>query len=291
MSGQNDWWLHPIPKASDITTPLTAETAKVLALLGEKDSKALLATVIGRLEGLYQHVHNRAKVAPSMAAGVTITADAAAWTFGAKSGAIIEDKVAISILTITNECTTDGDVTITIDGVDYAVTLATTDDTAAKVATEIETELNKVTAITEEWTLSRSDAVITFTADNEGEKVDIKYAVGDTGATGEVIQKEQGIGGYPFDIHWINFEALSENTVYELVLYADDVEVGRARAVRTDNQDRSETKFIETPIIPAGSTITGRLASAASSADTATISLGYHVYNFAGAEFEVSVGD
>ena len=81
----------------------------------------------------------------------------------------------------------------------------------------------------------------------------------------------------PFDIHYINIEALSVAEVYEIVLYAVSTEIGRIRVAKDAIQAGLNSKPITTPIIPANTQIRAKSASE-SGADTATISLSYHTY-------------
>jgi len=84
-----------------------------------------------------------------------------------------------------------------------------------------------------------------------------------------------------FDIHYINIEAVSASDVYEIVLYVgelgSEVEISRARAVRTSTPSGVSSVPIQGPIHPTGSRISGKLASA-SGADNMTLSLSYHTY-------------
>ena len=286
MAKQTDWWLLPAIPVIQVTQPILAELEKVCSILGEDDATALGTSIMGRLENVYQASYNRAKVAPSMAAGITLTSSAASWVLGPKSAPLLEDETAIMELTITNECTTDGDVIITVDNVDYEVALTTALNTAALVAEAVVAELNQKTAITEEYTLSRTDAVITFTADSVGERQDVLYDSADTGATGETVVIKHGIGSYPFHLYWITVEAVSDVDTYEIVLEADDQELGRVRVAATAAQDRGEPVSFGSPILPAGTTVRARVASGLSKVTTITISLRYHVFDFIGIEPE-----
>lgn len=79
--GQNDWWLHPIPKLSDL-------------LAGNQE----------QLDAAFNNAfYGKVKCSPSMAAGVTVTADAAAWTLGIPSNPILESAAPITITGISFE--------------------------------------------------------------------------------------------------------------------------------------------------------------------------------------------
>ncbi|GAH78237.1 unnamed protein product, partial [marine sediment metagenome] len=81
-----------------------------------------------------------------------------------------------------------------------------------------------------------------------------------------------------FDIHYLSIEDLSANGVYEIVLYADGIKVGKARCTKNAAQDGTVNVPIKTPIISAGSVITAKAATSNVTEDTATVSIVYHVY-------------
>jgi IS1 family transposase len=90
-----------------------------------------------------------------------------------------------------------------------------------------------------------------------------------------------------FDIHHVLVEAISANSVYEIVLYAgaSDVEVGRARVVRSTVQSGTLNIPMQTGpdvgtkrVISANSRIRAAVASAGNNGETVTISLKYHEY-------------
>ena len=89
--------------------------------------------------------------------------------------------------------------------------------------------------------------------------------------------------GIDFDIHFINIEGISTSGVFELVLYAVEVEIARFRftVVGTPNNLKFNPIPIQTAIIPANTQIQAKLMSSNSTAnpgDTATISFSYHIY-------------
>jgi len=83
--------------------------------------------------------------------------------------------------------------------------------------------------------------------------------------------------GTQFDIHHVSIEALDDNTVYALVLYAVEVEIGRVRFTKNANLDAVFNVPMQTVIIAADTQIQAKCASAAG-ASSATISIFYHVY-------------
>ena len=108
--------------------------------------------------------------------------------------------------------------------------------------------------------------------------VDVATAVGGwalSAAFAEIVPNA-GIGT-PFDIHYISIEALDDNTVYEIVLYAVEVEIGRVRVVKNAQQDGTMNIPFQCAIIPADTQIQAKSASAAGNS-VATISLFYHLY-------------
>ena len=80
-----------------------------------------------------------------------------------------------------------------------------------------------------------------------------------------------------FDIHHICVEALDDNGVYEIVLYAVEVEIGRVRVTKNANLDATMNIPFQDVIIPANTQIQAKAASSVGSS-VATISLFYHIY-------------
>lgn len=80
-----------------------------------------------------------------------------------------------------------------------------------------------------------------------------------------------------FDIHYISIEELSANDVYELVLYAATVEIGRVRFIKNAVQDGTVNVPFQCDMQPANTQIQAKLATS-SGGDTARISLFLHRY-------------
>jgi len=80
-----------------------------------------------------------------------------------------------------------------------------------------------------------------------------------------------------FDIHWLCIEALDDNTIYEVVLYAVEAEIGRVRVVKNAQMDGTLNIPFQCPIIPANTQIQAKTASAAGTS-VVTLSIFYHVY-------------
>ena len=84
----------------------------------------------------------------------------------------------------------------------------------------------------------------------------------------------------PFDIHHLGIEALSANTVYEIVLYygATDIECGRVRVTKNANLDATLNVPIQTPVLPANSRVRAKVATPGDNGETVDLSVFYHVY-------------
>lgn len=80
-----------------------------------------------------------------------------------------------------------------------------------------------------------------------------------------------------FDIHWISLCSASVNDEYELILYANTTQIGRAPFTITDKKDVTDGVPFQCPILDPGVRIRGRLASK-SGGDTANFRLLYHEY-------------
>jgi hypothetical protein len=88
--------------------------------------------------------------------------------------------------------TSNGNVTINLDGKDFTVAVATTDNTTTLVATKIRA------AAFAGWTTGGSGASVTFTALATGEKVTATFSGGTTGATATVTKTLSGKVGKGF---------------------------------------------------------------------------------------------
>jgi len=80
-----------------------------------------------------------------------------------------------------------------------------------------------------------------------------------------------------FDIHHICIEALDDNTVYEVVLFAATTEIGRVRVVKNANLDGTMNIPFQCAIQPANTQIQAKTASAAGNS-VVTMSIYYHLY-------------
>ncbi len=82
----------------------------------------------------------------------------------------------------------------------------------------------------------------------------------------------------PFDIHHISIEDLDDNTNYELVIYAVEVEIGRTRFTKNANLDGGKDAWFQCKVQPAGTQIQAKLASKVGNSN-ATIALLFHDYD------------
>ena len=83
-----------------------------------------------------------------------------------------------------------------------------------------------------------------------------------------------------FAIHYINVEAASDSDVYEIVLYAAEVEIGRARVTFIDiaNSQTLPSIPFAAEVIPANTQIQAKIATKGGGSDTIGISLAYHLH-------------
>lgn len=85
----------------------------------------------------------------------------------------------------------------------------------------------------------------------------------------------------PFDIHFINNGLMSDVTTCELHLFkgnlGNEVLIGKYRFVRLSNQTGAIPMHVITPLLPANTRISGKLASAVGNT-TLAVSLSYHEY-------------
>ena len=84
----------------------------------------------------------------------------------------------------------------------------------------------------------------------------------------------------PFDIHWLIFESISANDIYqiEVVYGAGDTYAGEKKFVRTAVQEQTGDVPFMTVIIPANSRIRARIASAGGG-NNVDLSIAYHLYD------------
>jgi len=88
-------------------------------------------------------------------------------------------------ITATNECTSAGDATVTVAGVETTVALTTSEDDTTEVATAIATALDAVSG----YTATSSSAVVTLTYPAVDGVYAVSYSAGTTGATATVGQE------------------------------------------------------------------------------------------------------
>jgi len=86
--------------------------------------------------------------------------------------------------------------------------------------------------------------------------------------------------GEDFDVHWMNIEGATVADVYELVIYAAEVEISRKRftvSVVVGNKTALPPVSIQMQIQPKNTQIQTKVASAIGGSDV-TISFEYHTY-------------
>jgi hypothetical protein len=87
----------------------------------------------------------------------------------------------------------------------------------------------------------------------------------------------------PFDIHFLNIEALGSNGVYEAVIGvgapAAEVEVARVRFARLNNQESANGVPVTMAIQPAGTRVRIKLACSVAGPVTVTVSTFGHYYD------------
>jgi hypothetical protein len=86
----------------------------------------------------------------------------------------------------------------------------------------------------------------------------------------------------PFDIHWINIESLGANSSYELVIAkggaGSEIEVGRVRFTRINNQEAVNGCPFIMKIVPANTQIRAKVTQSNAGAVNIIISAFYHTY-------------
>lgn len=105
------------------------------------------------------------------------------------------DKVAyneVNTIAVTAVPTADGNVTINLDGKDFTVAVATTDNTTTLVATKIRA------ASFAGWTTGGSGSSVSFTSTTTGEKVTATFNGGTTGVIATVTKNVSGKAGKGF---------------------------------------------------------------------------------------------
>lgn len=110
------------------------------------------------------------------------------------SQTVIQGAVGVAeviTLNVTNRATTNGNVTITLDGTPFTVAVLSTDSTTALVATK----LRAATYVG--WTTSGSTSNVIFTSTSTGARTDGVFAAGGTGVTATISTTTQGITAVP----------------------------------------------------------------------------------------------
>ena len=86
----------------------------------------------------------------------------------------------------------------------------------------------------------------------------------------------------PFDIHWANIETIGTNGSYEMIIAIGapgaEVEVSRIRFVRFAGNEPVNGRPVITPVLPANSAVSVKIAHSTAVAAQITVSLCYHTY-------------
>jgi hypothetical protein len=83
-----------------------------------------------------------------------------------------------------------------------------------------------------------------------------------------------------FDLHWVNVEGVSASGLFELVLYAVEVEICRTRftVLGTPANVIIPAIRIQTPIFVKNTQVQAKIMNSAGGSESATISVEYHLY-------------
>lgn len=95
----------------------------------------------------------------------------------------------LDTITVTAGATTDGNITVNLDGVPFTVAVLSIDNTATLVATKIRASTFAG------WTTGGTGAVVTFTATVAGTKTTATFAGGTTSSTATVVKTQPGYIG------------------------------------------------------------------------------------------------
>ncbi|GAH95903.1 unnamed protein product [marine sediment metagenome] len=244
--GIGDWMTENFPAVNSV------DNDHVSDVVGNKTDTHDGNSMAARLNTLEKHAHSESEVYPTLRAGVTIISNDVAWKLG---GAAI---IVGNTKNLDNADAVDvggGRVRIQITGHGYSVGNSVT------IAGTV--NYNGTFKITGNGYV---DYIVI-----ESEFVAETFAGGGAETAIDFIPSD-------FDIRCLSIEDLSENAVYEIVLYADGIKVGKARCTKNAALDGIVNVPIQTPIISAGSVITAKVATSNVTEDTATISIVYHVY-------------
>jgi hypothetical protein len=117
---------------------------------------------------------------------------------------------------------------------------------------------------------------------NLADSIQLTAEAADWGLGGALVEIIPAAGiGQDFDIHFIYLSAVSAVREYQVLLYygAGDTFLCSKAFRRTAGIEPVLDRRVQTVIIPAGSRVRARLASAGGVADTAEIKLEYHEYD------------
>ena len=159
-------------------------------------------------------------------AGSMCVLDTAAGTIKIITSANASGAAEVDTLTITAIPTSAGNITITLNGIAYEVAVNTTTETTA---TKVATAIKNAFASDANWTVTSSDAVVTFTAKAVGAKLPPAFNGGTTGVTGTFAVITEGksdaakVNGLLYNDVIVN-EYTTGTVVYEGMVFEDMLE-------------------------------------------------------------------
>lgn len=258
----------------------TSLTTAVGTAADEEDDN----TLCGYMYTSKKHIHGRDRSYPFTGAGVTITGGTDASAFGAYTEIIPVLANEVNTLTITHAADASGNVVIDLNGKKHTCAIlsgAGVGDTVNLVAAQ----LRALTYSGDEnvaWTVTGSDATVIFTRAGISSTATFND-IGTTGVTATIVKTNTGAGvNKPFDIHLIQGGNANVKDTYiieiSMGLAGYEDRIGNIRVTsQAINASLGNIPFM-TRIVPAGSRITGRIATVTGGEDTAVVSLNYHVY-------------
>ena len=233
---------------------INTNTDSIETNIGSGTDAHSVATVMGKLNLINEHVHTSTKSYPFMKDPISLAAGAGAW---GGDGAIVSITNNVTACDAADAVNIGGGVTqIPVTGhhvkVGYYVTIPTsTAYTGMYPVVAVGANTVNITATYIAETFEATDYLT------------------------DVIPAD-------FDIHRIGISALSANGDYEVVLFsgaaASEVEICRTSAVRNAVQSQEASQAVNTPLMAAKTRISARVLSGNANADTCSIKINYHTY-------------
>ena len=220
-------------------------------------------------------ITTRQEVYPSLADGVTVTASTAN-AEGSLTTLVAAATNTVHTLTVSHSCDSAGIVTINLDGINYAVTLAT--GSTGAVATQLRA------ANYGPWTVGGTGNDVTYT--RSGKRSLTTFTdTGSTAVTASIVATTSGPGiGTDFQITGISASTISAVGTYQINLYkgasGSEERIGSVRFAQTSAAGETASGAIipipvKTPKLPAGTRISASLTSVAGGSETMKLALSY----------------